>query len=133
MLPVPVRADISDKDATELLTKIGDAMAKVAERVTPAVVNISTTRTVKAPANPFFNDPFFKRFFGEGPEGGQKRKAASLGSGFIATSDGYIITNNHVIEGAEDIVVKLADQQGAIQGQGYRYGFTDRCRRNQDQ
>jgi len=111
VLPVPVRADISDKDATELLTKLGDAMAKIAERVTPAVVNISTTRTVKAPANPFFNDPFFKRFFGERSDGGQKRKVASLGSGFIATSDGYIITNNHVIEGAEDIVVKLANNK----------------------
>src|SRR5208283_4649157 len=111
VLPAPVRADISDKDATELLTKIGDAMAKIADRVTPAVVNISTTRTVKAPANPFFNDPFFKRFFGERSDGGQKRKVASLGSGFIATSDGYIITNNHVIEGAEDIVVKLANNK----------------------
>ncbi len=116
VLPVPVRAEISDKDATELLTKIGDAMAKVAERVTPAVVNISTTRTVKAPANPFFNDPFFKKFFGEGPEEAQKRKVASLGSGFIATSDGYIITNNHVIEGAEDIVVKLANNKEPYKG-----------------
>ncbi len=111
VLPVPVRADIADKDATELLTKFGEAMAKVAERVTPAVVNISTTRTVKTPRNPLFDDPFFKRFFGEGPEGEQKRKANSLGSGFIAKSDGYIITNNHVIEGAEDILVKLADNK----------------------
>ncbi len=111
MLPVPVTADISNEDATELLTKIGDAMAKIAERVTPAVVNISTTRTVKTPRNPLFEDPFFKRFFGEGHEGAQRRKANSLGSGFIATSDGYIITNNHVVEGAEDILVKLADNR----------------------
>ena len=115
-LPAPVTADISDKDATELLTKIGDAMAKIADRVTPAVVNISTTRTVKAPANPFFNDPFFKRFFGESTDEGQKRKVASLGSGFIATPDGYIITNNHVIEGAEDIVVRLANDKAPYEG-----------------
>lgn len=111
VLPSSVRADISEKEATDLLSKMGDAMAKIAEKVTPAVVNISTTRTVKTPANPFFNDPFFKRFFGEGTEGAQKRKATSLGSGFIAKSDGYIITNNHVIEGAEDIVVKLSNDK----------------------
>lgn len=111
VLPSSVRADISEKEATDLLSKMGDAMAKIAEKVTPAVVNISTTRTVKTPANPFFNDPFFKRFFGEGAEGAQKRKATSLGSGFIAKSDGYIITNNHVIEGAEDIVVKLSNDK----------------------
>jgi serine protease Do len=111
VLPCPVRADISEKEATDVLAKFGEAMAKVAERVSPAVVNISTTRTVKTPTNPLFSDPFFRKFFGEGPEGGQKRKAMSLGSGFIATSDGYIITNNHVIESAEDIVVKLADNK----------------------
>ncbi len=110
-LPLPARGDISDKEATELLSKFGDAMAKVAERATPAVVNIATSRTIKTPRNPLFEDPFFRRFFGEGPEGVQKRKAMSLGSGFIAKSDGYIITNNHVIEGAEDIVVKLADNR----------------------
>ncbi|MBF0505239.1 MAG: DegQ family serine endoprotease [Nitrospirae bacterium] len=111
VLPLPARGDISDNEATELLTKFGDAMAKVAEKATPAVVNIATTRTIKTPRNPLFEDPFFRKFFGEGPEGIQKRKAMSLGSGFIAKSDGYIITNNHVIEGAEDIVVKLADNR----------------------
>ncbi|MBF0559965.1 MAG: DegQ family serine endoprotease [Nitrospirae bacterium] len=111
VLPTTVRADINEKDATDVLAKMGDAMARIAEKVTPAVVNISTSRTVKTPANPFFNDPFFKRFFGEGTEGGQKRKATSLGSGFIVKSDGYIITNNHVIEGAEDIVVKLSNDK----------------------
>jgi serine protease Do len=106
--PLPVRADISDREATEVLTKFGEAMAKVAEKVTPAVVNISTTRTVKTPKHPFSDDPFFRKFFGEGPE---KRKSTSLGSGFIAKADGYIITNNHVVEGAEDILVKLADNR----------------------
>lgn len=111
VLPATASAVMTDAEATELLSKFGDAMAKVAERVGPAVVNISTTRTIKTPRNPLFDDPLFRRFFGESPEGPQKRKAMSLGSGFIAKADGYIITNNHVIEGAEDIVVKLADNR----------------------
>ncbi|MBI3592983.1 MAG: DegQ family serine endoprotease [Nitrospirae bacterium] len=107
---MPVQADPPDKEPVEILSKFGDAMAKVAEKAKPAVVNISTTRTIKTPRHPFFDDPAFRRFFGEG-QGPQKRKVTSLGSGFIATSDGYIITNNHVIEGAEDILVKLSDNR----------------------
>ncbi len=109
LFPALTLAGTADKDATEILTKFGDAMAKVAERVKPAVVNISTTRTVKAPRMPFLDDPFFRRFFGDGLHAPQKRKVTNLGSGVIATPDGYILTNNHVIEGAEDILVKLAD------------------------
>ena len=106
LLPAQAPA-ASDNDATEILTKFGDAMVKVAERAKPAVVNISTSRTVKTQRHPFFDDPMFRRFFGD--PGPQKRKVTNLGSGVIATADGYILTNNHVIEGAEDILVKLAD------------------------
>jgi serine protease Do len=107
LLPSVILADTTDKESTEILTKFGEAMSKVAERVKPAVVNISTSRTVKAQRHPFFDDPLFRRFFGE--PGPQKRKVTNLGSGVIATPDGYILTNNHVIEGAEDIIVKLSD------------------------
>ncbi|BCB96163.1 MucD [Dissulfurispira thermophila] len=107
LLPPVIYANTSDKESTEILTKFGEALSKVAERVKPAVVNISTSRTVRTQRPPFFDDPLFKRFFGDiGP---QKRKVTNLGSGVIATSDGYILTNNHVIEGAEDIIVKLSD------------------------
>jgi serine protease Do len=102
-----VYAKTIDKDSMEVLSKISDAMSSVAEKVKPAVVNISTSRIVKTPRLPFFDDPFFRRFFGDPHY--QKRKVTNLGSGVIATSDGYILTNNHVIEGAEDILVKLAD------------------------
>lgn len=105
-LPPAVHANTTDKDTSEILTKFGEAMAKVAERVKPAVVNISTSRTVKTERHPFLDDPLFRRFFGE--PGPQKRRVTNLGSGVIATSDGYILTNNHVIEGADDIIVRLA-------------------------
>ncbi len=100
-------ANSKGKESTEILTQLGEAMAGVAERVKPAVVNISTSKTVKTERHPFFDDPFFRRFFGD-PQP-QKRRVTNLGSGVIASADGYIITNNHVIEGAEDILVKLSD------------------------
>lgn len=105
--PTISEAKSVDKNSVEILSKISDAMSLVAERVKPAVVNISTSRTVKTPRLPFFDDPLFRRFFGDPHY--QKRKVTNLGSGVIATSDGYILTNNHVIEGAEDILVKLLD------------------------
>ncbi|SPQ00338.1 putative periplasmic serine endoprotease DegP-like [Candidatus Sulfobium mesophilum] len=104
------------KEAVEILSKTGQAMAEVAAAVKPAVVNISTTHTVKTPgmSNPFFNDPFFNRFFGE--EFGNMRrpreyKQSSLGSGVIVDKDGYILTNYHVIKDADEIKVKLSDNR----------------------
>jgi serine protease Do len=80
----------------------------IAERVVQSVVNISTSRSVNAgPANfdPFFNDPRSPFFNGEPSE----RKATSLGSGVIVTAQGRILTNNHVIDGADDIKVTLSN------------------------
>ncbi|MCX8030805.1 MAG: DegQ family serine endoprotease [Thermodesulfovibrionales bacterium] len=94
-----------------VLEQLGDAMADVVDHVKPSIVNISTTRVIKAQRHPFFDDPFFRRFFGDELQRQQKRKVTNLGSGVIATSDGYILTNNHVIEGAEDILVKLANNK----------------------
>ncbi len=91
------------------------SFADLAEKVRPAVVNISTTTTVRVPGMPFqhFFGPKeglpdeFKQFFGQVPD--QEMKRQSLGSGFIVDRDGYIITNNHVVEKAEEIKVKLSD------------------------
>ncbi len=104
-------ADITEKNNSDALTRFGDAMSMVVQKVKPAVVNISTSKTVKSQQLPFFDDPFFRRFFGEMPSAPQKRKVTNLGSGVIATADGYILTNNHVIDGADDILVKLADNR----------------------
>lgn len=85
----------------------------IVQKVAPSVVNIYSTKTVRqAPLwAPFMDDPFFRRFFGV-PEGmPRERRERSLGSGVIVTEDGYILTSNHVVEGADEIRVALADGQ----------------------
>ena len=113
------------KDSVDLLTKTGQAMAEIANAVKPAIVNISTTKTEKlseSPYAPFFDDPFFRRFFGDRfrhPEVPRERKTASLGSGVIVSSSGYILTNSHVIKDADEIKVLLSDKrefQGKVIG-----------------
>ncbi|MFZ3122941.1 MAG: DegQ family serine endoprotease [Thermodesulfovibrionales bacterium] len=88
------------------------AFSEIANSVSPVVVNISTTKIVKREAPSFFDDPFFN-FFGPSHDFGspKKWKEQSLGSGVIVSSDGYIITNNHVIEQAEEIKVTLYDKK----------------------
>lgn len=83
-------------------------LAPMIEKVTPSVVNIATTSTV-IQRSPLFNDPFFRRFF-DAPQQQRERKRTGLGSGVVIDADkGHIITNNHVIESADNIVVTLSD------------------------
>ena len=83
------------------------SLAPMLEQVTPAVVNIATSATVMQ-QSPLFNDPFFRRFF-DVPQHRERRRTG-LGSGVIFDADnGYIVTNNHVIAKADDIVVTLSD------------------------
>lgn len=86
-------------------------LAPMLKQVTPAVVNIATTGTVRVQENPLSSDPFFRHFFGD-QFGGRprERKTSSLGSGVIVDAQkGYIITNNHVIAKADEISVTLRD------------------------
>jgi Do/DeqQ family serine protease len=81
--------------------------APVVKRVAPAVVNVYAAKTVTN-RNPLFDDPLFRRFFG-GPDGPQVQR--SLGSGVIVDPAGLVVTNHHVIEGADEVKVSLADKR----------------------
>ena len=98
----------------ESRTQINLSFSPVVKKVAPAVVNIYAKRIVqdRVGASPFFEDPFFQRFFGHNnPFGGltRRRIEQSLGSGVIIEPDGLVITNAHVIKGAEDITIMLRD------------------------
>ncbi len=113
---LPAKSQISSK-SIEILTQLSDAQSEVAAVATPSVVNISTTRVIKSGSEaPFdlFDDPFFRRFFGDQfphPNVPEEHKEQSLGSGVIVSEDGYIVTNNHVIEKAQEIKVLLSDKK----------------------
>jgi serine protease Do len=95
-----------------------DSFADLAQQLLPSVVNISTTQTVEGnagielpqlpPGSPF--EEFFKEFMEKNQPKHQKRKATSLGSGYIIDAKGYVVTNNHVIQDAEEITVVLHDE-----------------------
>ncbi len=86
------------------------SFAPVVKRVAPAVVNVYARSLVRQQVNPLFSDPLFQQFFGAAPQFRQ-RVEQSLGSGVIVRADGVILTNNHVVEGGQDIVVALADKR----------------------
>lgn len=87
--------------------------APVVKRAAPAVVNVYVRRKVRVRSSPFFDDPFFRRFFGDGFGMPRERVENSLGSGVIVSPDGVVVTNHHVIKtrGEAEIKVALADKR----------------------
>ena len=100
----PMTTDANSAVAPTLITSYADAV----ELAAPSVVNIYTSKVIKRKLHPLFDDPLFQRLFGANPEPSE-RVQSSLGSGVIMSADGYIMTNNHVIKDADQIVVALHD------------------------
>ena len=101
-------------------TKALTSIAPMIKRAAPGVVNVFSTKIVRESNEvqrmPFFNDPFFRHFFGDQFESKpqwqpRSRKEQSLGSGVIVSSDGYILTNTHVVTGADEVKIALADNK----------------------
>lgn len=110
--PETVVAHADVNASTQVANQLSNSFADVIEKASPAVVSIRMTRVVKASDqqqnNPFLSDPFFRQFFGPNFRPRDQREEG-LGSGIIVSPGGYILTNNHVVDKATSLKVKLSD------------------------
>jgi serine protease Do len=117
----PTSPVVASEDDFTALERSSRVFGDIARRVNPGVVAINTTRKVKSPEgmgglDEMFNDPWFRRFFRQ-PEQGEMEQSF-LGSGVIVSPDGYILTNNHVVEEGDEILVRLQsdEEEGVTEG-----------------
>jgi Do/DeqQ family serine protease len=107
---VSAQASAQTRTVPQTKAEIEFSYAPLVKRAAPAVVNVNTRRVVRTSPSPLLNDPFFRRFFGDQLPGAERQQKA-LGSGVIVDEKGIIVTNNHVIHGADEITVVLADRR----------------------
>src|SRR4051795_8253910 len=115
--PVAVTARADTSPSAQRISTLSNSFADMIEKASPAVVKISSTRIIKASEqpqgggnNPMLSDPFFRQFFGgQGNASPRDQRERGLGSGVLISNDGYILTNNHVIDKATTLKVDLSD------------------------
>ncbi len=109
---VPSRAAQSDRRVPASRAEMSLSFAPVVRRASPAVVSIYTRKIVEGRRSPFADDPFFRQFFGGAFPGFSGRRIQnSLGSGVILREDGIVVSNHHVVAGADEITVVLSDKR----------------------
>ena len=106
----PVLANAAGKAPSGALAQHANSFSDAAKRALPSVVKIATS-SQRRRSNPLMDDPNFQRFFGKQREEGNAQQMLGEGSGVIVRADGYILTNNHVVEGSQQIQVELTDKR----------------------
>jgi serine protease DegQ len=119
LLPSRYQSTVTVQETAPVSVRQTDTSARpvasyslAARRAMPSVVNIFTSKEVKMPRHPFMDDPLFRRFFGDQYDA-ETQRSSSLGSGVIVGAEGYILTNHHVVEAADEIEVALNDGRQA--------------------